>query len=127
MQDVDAIDSLREAYRQERALLEERIERLLDTLGYTRDLLNQSNAALKDSNGNIEYWRETCTKEQEKKKYWMEQYDKLLISTSVTQSKFNAAKRCLADNGIEEDETDTVLQALCYILLDVETEQFMAP
>lgn len=31
-----------------------------------------------------------------------------------------AAKMCLADNGIEADETETVLEALCYILLDVD-------
>lgn len=42
----------------------------------------------------------------------------------VNQQSFDKAKQCLIDNGIEPDETETVLQALCYILLDEETEQF---
>ena len=42
----------------------------------------------------------------------------------MTQEIFNKAKQCLIDNGIERDEADVVLQALCYILLDEETEQF---
>lgn len=37
-----------------------------------------------------------------------------------TNDVLQKAKRCLRDNGIEEDECATVLQALCYILLDVE-------
>jgi hypothetical protein len=89
--------------------------------------LDETAASLKDSTDTTKYWREKCYKEQDEKKYWVDQYDKLFTITSVTQSKFDAAKKCLADNGIEKDETDTVLQALCYILLDIETEQFMAP
>lgn len=42
----------------------------------------------------------------------------------LTQEKFNKAKQCLIDNGIETDETNIVLQALCYILLNEETEQY---
>ena len=42
----------------------------------------------------------------------------------LTQEDFNKAKQCLIDNGIEADEADVVLQALCYILLDEETEQY---
>lgn len=30
------------------------------------------------------------------------------------------AEQCLIDNGIDEDEVETVLQALGYILLDTE-------
>ena len=41
----------------------------------------------------------------------------------VTQDKFNKAKQYLIDNGIEANEADIVLQALCYILIDEETEQ----
>ena len=33
--------------------------------------------------------------------------------------------RCLEDNGIEPDETAIVLQALCYILLDIEIENII--
>lgn len=44
----------------------------------------------------------------------------------VIQEKFDKAKQCLVDNGIEYDEADTVLQALSYIMLDEETEQFFA-
>ena len=43
----------------------------------------------------------------------------------MTQEKFNAGCRALSDNGIDPDESAIVLQALCYILLDEETEQFM--
>lgn len=42
----------------------------------------------------------------------------------ITQEKFNKAKQCLVDNGIEESEAQIVLQAICYILLDEETECF---
>ena len=42
----------------------------------------------------------------------------------ITQEKFNKAKQCLIDNGIEHDEADIVLQAICYILTDEETEQY---
>lgn len=42
----------------------------------------------------------------------------------VTKEKYNQAKQCLIDNGIELDEADIVLQALCYILCDEETEQY---
>lgn len=42
----------------------------------------------------------------------------------ITQEKFNKAKKCLIDNGIEYDEADIVLQAICYILTDEETEQY---
>lgn len=42
----------------------------------------------------------------------------------VTQDKFNKAKQCLIDNGIEANEANIVLQALCYILMDEETEQY---
>ena len=41
----------------------------------------------------------------------------------ITKIKFDKAKQCLVDNGIETDEAETVLQALCYILCDEETEQ----
>lgn len=42
----------------------------------------------------------------------------------MTKEKFKKAKQCLTDNGIDPDETEIVLQALCYILLDEETEQY---
>lgn len=42
----------------------------------------------------------------------------------ITQEKFNKAKQCLVDNGIEEFEAQIVLQVICYILLDEETEHF---
>lgn len=44
----------------------------------------------------------------------------------MSQEKFDKAKQCLIDNGIESDEAENVLQALCYILMGVETERFMA-
>lgn len=44
----------------------------------------------------------------------------------ITQAKFDKAKQCLIDNGIDMDEADIILQALCYILVDEETEQFFS-
>lgn len=37
-----------------------------------------------------------------------------------TKQRLVRAKQCLIDNGVERDEAGTVLQALCYILLDTE-------
>lgn len=42
------------------------------------------------------------------------------IVSDLTEKQIGDAKQCLIDNGIDEDEADTVLQALGYILLDVE-------
>ena len=36
------------------------------------------------------------------------------------ETKIEKALQCLVDNGIESDEAETVLQALGYILMDVE-------
>ena len=44
----------------------------------------------------------------------------------ITQDGFDLAKQCLIDNGIEDDEAEIVLQALCYLLLDEETEHLMS-
>lgn len=38
---------------------------------------------------------------------------------------FKKAQKCLEDNGIEADETGTVLQALFYILFDTEIEKYL--
>ena len=43
----------------------------------------------------------------------------------LTRDIFNRAKRCLIDNGIPHEEAETVLQALCYIIVDEETEHLM--
>lgn len=42
------------------------------------------------------------------------------ILSSLTKKQIKDAEQCLIDNGIEEDEVETVLQALGYILLDME-------
>ena len=42
-----------------------------------------------------------------------------------TQEKIKAAEQVLVDNGIDEDEADTVLQAVGYTLLDTELYQFI--
>ena len=42
----------------------------------------------------------------------------------MNQEKFDSAVRCLMDNGIDEREAYVVLQALCYILVDEEIEQY---
>ena len=39
------------------------------------------------------------------------------------QSCLESARQCLIDNGIETDEVGTVLQALCYILLNEEIQE----
>lgn len=39
------------------------------------------------------------------------------------KDKIASAEKCLIDNGIDQDEADTVLQALGYILLDTELYQ----
>ena len=38
----------------------------------------------------------------------------------ISTDQIHAAEQCLIDNGIEQDEAYTVLQAIGYILLDVE-------
>ena len=38
----------------------------------------------------------------------------------ITKEQIKAAEKCLVDNGVDEDEADTVLQAIGYILLDME-------
>lgn len=43
----------------------------------------------------------------------------------LNKDKIEKAMQCLVDNGIEEDEADTVLQALCYILIDEEILDYM--
>lgn len=42
----------------------------------------------------------------------------------ITKEQFGLAKQCLIDNGIDTDEANVVLQALCYILCNEETEQY---
>ena len=42
------------------------------------------------------------------------------IKTKITRKMIEAAEKALIDNGIEEDEAPTVLQAIGYILLDTE-------
>lgn len=44
------------------------------------------------------------------------------MNTELTKQQIVAALRCLYDNGIEADECDTVLQALCYIILNKEID-----
>lgn len=45
---------------------------------------------------------------------------KTIVSCEINEEQINKAMSCLVDNGIETDEACTVLQALGYILLDVE-------
>ena len=44
------------------------------------------------------------------------------MNTELTKQQIIDALRCLYDNGIDAGECDTVLQALCYILLDKEID-----
>lgn len=43
----------------------------------------------------------------------------------LTPEDFIRCQGCLRDNGIPADETATVLQALCYILLGIETSDLL--
>lgn len=43
----------------------------------------------------------------------------------INKNMIKKAQECLADNGIDRDETATVLQALGYILLDSELEDLL--
>lgn len=45
---------------------------------------------------------------------------KAIVNCEINEKQINKAMQCLVDNGIEIDEARTVLQALGYILLDVE-------
>ncbi len=42
------------------------------------------------------------------------------VNVTIDEDKARRAQQCLADNGIDLDETSIVLQALGYILLDEE-------
>lgn len=42
------------------------------------------------------------------------------VRTEIYKADILAAEKCLIDNGIEADEAQTVLQALGYVLLDIE-------
>lgn len=42
------------------------------------------------------------------------------VSAEITGEMRDTAEQCLADNGIDPDEAWAVLQALGYILLDIE-------
>lgn len=44
---------------------------------------------------------------------------------TITRESFLAGCRVLIDNGIEIDEAEIVMQAMCYVMFDMETEQFM--
>lgn len=46
--------------------------------------------------------------------------ENIALKNHVSEEKLIRAKQCLIDNGVERDEAGTVLQALCYILLDTE-------
>ena len=46
-------------------------------------------------------------------------------NVNIDEEMIRKAQQCLADNGIEPDETATVLQALGYILLDSELEDLL--
>lgn len=43
----------------------------------------------------------------------------------LVQEQVDAALQCLIDNGIDKDESATVLQALCYILMDKEIDDML--
>lgn len=44
----------------------------------------------------------------------------VIANKKVTKADIERTLKVLADNGIEEDETETVLQAVCYTLLGIE-------
>ena len=42
------------------------------------------------------------------------------VDRTITAGNINQTKKVLIDNGIEEDEAETVLQAIGYTLLNIE-------
>lgn len=46
-------------------------------------------------------------------------------NTTIDKSKIESAINILIDNGIDEDDAVTVLQALGYVLLDTELEPIL--
>ena len=44
---------------------------------------------------------------------------------TITKQRFLAGCRCLIDNEIEADEVQIIMQALFYVMFDMETEHFM--
>lgn len=47
------------------------------------------------------------------------------VCARLTRDNIEHALLCLADNGVDADATANVLQALCYILMDVEIEDML--
>ena len=43
-----------------------------------------------------------------------------MLNNGISNKNIENSKKVLCDNGIEEDETETVLQAIGYTLLDIE-------
>lgn len=79
----------------------------LRCIGYNDKLVNFIRAAL-DS-----YRETTLSKLKNCKEY------------NIDKKTLSKAMQCLADNGIEPDECCTVLQAICYILLGIEIEDYI--
>lgn len=50
----------------------------------------------------------------------VDKMDIVVYDSEITQEQIKKAEQCLIDNGIDENEACTVLQALGYILLDAE-------
>ena len=50
---------------------------------------------------------------------------RVIIVETMIKDNFLAGCRCVIDNGIEPDEVQIVLQALVYVMCDIETENFM--
>jgi len=51
--------------------------------------------------------------------------DDIVADMAISQNAFLAGCRVLIDNGIEISEAQTVMQALCCVMLDTETEPLM--
>lgn len=45
---------------------------------------------------------------------------RIYVRAEVTEADIERCEQVLVDNGIDEDEADTVLQAIGYVLLDTE-------
>ena len=51
-------------------------------------------------------------------------FDCNMYKPVTTKEQFESARQCLIENGIDSDEANTVLQALCCILCNTETGQY---
>lgn len=51
--------------------------------------------------------------------------NRIHVNCTISKEQIEKTLKCLVDNGIDEDETETVLQAIAYTLLNVELSDLL--